>query len=117
MSANFLDLIPEAVGSAGRSTALTASDWAAWAGRSETMLQEAAGGSCSAKLSAAFESYLSQWKPSLQNMAIGANNLGVNAITAAAAIVYADGEGAGILGAHAAPERVQASRLARPITG
>lgn len=117
MSGDFLDLIPEAVGSAGRNTAMTASDWATWAWRSETMLREAAGGSRSAKLSGAFESYLAQWKPSLQNMAVGAANLGANAITAAGIVVQADGESACILGAHATPEHAQASRLARPITG
>jgi hypothetical protein len=117
MSGGFLDLIPEAVVSAGRSTAMTAADWAAWAGRSETMLQEAAGGSRSAKLGAAFEGYLSRLQPTLQNMAIGTANLGVKAIAATATVVHADGEGAGILGAHAAAVRAQASRLARPITG
>jgi hypothetical protein len=117
MSGSFLDLIPEAVVSAGRSTAMTAADWAAWAGRSQTMLQEAAGGSRSAKLGAAFEGYLSRWQPSLQSMVIGTANLGANAITATATVVDADGEGAGILGAHAATVQAQASRLARPITG
>lgn len=117
MSLDYLDTNPDAVSSSGRSTANTSSDWSGWASHSEVMLRNAAGGARSTKVTNAFETYLSQWRPTLQNMATRATNLGSNAVTASYTVDGADQDGAGLLGLRARTGQQQASELNRPVNG
>jgi hypothetical protein len=114
---NFLDIYPDAVEGAGRQTAATASDWAGWAGRSEALLRSAAGGSRSAKVTNAFETYLSLWNPTMRGLGVRANNLGTNAVSGSTTITSADGDSAAILGSQLAAGQSQATHLSRPING
>ncbi|QSB15436.1 hypothetical protein JQS43_03500 [Natronosporangium hydrolyticum] len=112
---SFLSVLPGVVGAAGSRTAMTAGDWSGWAQHSETMLRNAGGGCRSGKLSSAFDSYLAQLRPCLQNQAVRASALGGNAASAASAVDQADGDSSGVLGGQVGNLVSQASVLARQI--
>lgn len=115
MPPGYLDVYPEPVGNAGRQTAATSTDWAAWSGRSESRLRSAGGSARSTKVSTAFENYLSQWNPTFRNLGVRAENLGGNAVAASGTVVSSDGEGEGILRDRTVTAENQGSQLTRPI--
>jgi len=116
MPDSYLDVQTDTVASAGRSTADTSSQWAAWASRVETTLRSAAGGASESVVSAALEGYLSAWNPTLQGLATQVAALGTNAASASHVITNADGTATGALADQGSIEQTRASQLSRPIT-
>lgn len=114
---DYLDLAPEAVSTAGRRTAQTSSTWGGWATRSETLLRNAAGGARQGKVTNAFETYLSRWNPKLKGLAVRADGLGTNAVSASYTVDQGDGDAAAIVHGHSGDAHSQASHLNRPING
>lgn len=114
---DYVDLSPGAVTAAGTRTAATSSDWAGWAGRSESTLRNAAGGARQARVTNAFETYLSRWNPTLRGLALRVDGLGTNAVSASNTMDGADGEGATILQTETSTAQTQATHLRRPING
>lgn len=117
MGHDYLDVHPEPVISAGNNTARTSSDWASWASHSEALLRGAAGGARQGKVSGAFETYLSQWNPTLRTLPVRAENLGTHAVSATTAVDNADAEGATTLGTQTSAGQQQAGPLSRPVNG
>lgn len=112
---SYLDLDPEAVASSGRATAATATDWAAWAGRAETLLRNVAAGAQQGPVSAAFEEYLSAWNPIMKGVASQADAQGNNATSAANIMTGADTQSAGLLNRTSAEIAATSEHLSRPI--
>lgn len=112
---SYLDLDPGAVQSAGRRTAMTASDWASWASRSEARLREAGGGARSSKVQAGFGRFLSRHRPAIRRLADDASALGNNATSAAATVAGADHDGSVLLRAPTLAAQQQATVLSRPV--
>ena len=75
---SFFDLDPDAVSSAGRSTARTSSTWESWAHKSETALRNAAGDVRQPALASAIEGYLSTLNPAMKRVARNVDALGSN---------------------------------------
>lgn len=115
MPEDFLDVDPEAVAAAGGRTAAGATDWAAWAGRVETLLRDAATGANDSTVSAAVEQHLSALNPQLHQLAANTEALGTNATSAACVVSDADQTGATELGRLAGTWQPLTSWLTRPI--
>ncbi|HET8681410.1 MAG TPA: hypothetical protein VFM54_06005 [Micromonosporaceae bacterium] len=117
MADGFLDLFPDLVATAGGQTAATSGQWAAWAGRAETLLRNAAADAREPVVTAAVEDHLSRWNPRMQGLAANADALGTNAASAANVVANADTASAGVLSSDAATAYGAAGQLSRPITG
>jgi hypothetical protein len=117
MAHGFLDLIPDLVASAGRATASTSTQWAAWAGNAGTQLRSAAFSAGDAVVSAAFEEYLSTWNPQLHALAAQIETLGGNTVSGAGTVDAADADSNTLLGQQMSMENATGSWLNRPIEG
>jgi hypothetical protein len=117
MPDGFLEMDPEVVASAGRATAATSTQWAAWAGQAETQLRAAASGAGDSVVTAAFETYVSTWNPKLQSLAGHASTLGGNTVSGANVVDGADADSAALLRQQQATEAANGSWLSRPIEG
>lgn len=113
----FLDLITDLVTGAGRATASTSTEWAAWANHAETQLRTAASSASDAVVTAAFEDYLSTWNPQLQRLAAQVEALGGNTVSGAGAVEAADADSNTVLGQQMSMENATGSWLNRPIEG
>ncbi len=112
---SYLDLKPEAVADSGRRTAATSQDWACWAGRSQAGLRDGAAGALDPVMRGALEEYLSAWNRKIQGLAVSAEALGTNAVSAANTMVGADQQSAAALNQAATEAARVGSLLSRPI--
>jgi hypothetical protein len=116
MPADYLDVDPDVVATAGHSTASTSGDWSAWASQVETQLRSAAASVHEPAVTSALESYLSAWNPRLHGLAANVDALGTNAASAAHVIANADNESATTLGGQGTAALAEGAHLSRPIT-
>ena len=115
MPADYLDVDPDAVGTAGRTTANTSTHWGSWAGHVDGQLRNAAAEANDPVVTAAFEDHLSTWNPRIQGMATNADALGTNAASAANVVVNADSGATATLNGTGSTIQGLTTQLSRPI--
>jgi hypothetical protein len=115
MSATYFDLDPNAVAAAGRATSATASTWAAWANRSETVLRNCAEDVQEGSLSSAIEGFVSDLNPVLKALAKRVDALGTNTVSAAHTMANSDTASTAVLGQQGQRTDDHTRALRRPI--
>jgi hypothetical protein len=112
---SYLDVDPEAVATAGRRTAATASTWEVWASRSDSVLRDCATEARDSTVSAAIEGYLSSLNPTLKALAKQVDTVGTNTVSAAHSVQNSDTEAAALLDQQGHHVDHLTSALRRPI--
>ncbi|GAA1663860.1 hypothetical protein [Fodinicola feengrottensis] len=115
MPARYLDVDPDAVGTAGRTTASTSTDWESWASHVDGQLRGAAEQASDPVVTPAFEDHLCTWNPRIQSMARNVDALGTNAVSASNVVANADSTSTTTLTTTGAAAHGLSSVLSRPI--
>jgi len=116
MGEPYIDVAPDAVASAGRTTAGCSDAWASWAGRSAAAVRQAASDAQDGLMTTALESYLGTINPSMQRMATNTEALGGNAVTGASTMAGSDNSAAGVVARAGGTADASRRYLSRPIT-
>lgn len=112
---SYYEIEPDTVYSAAKATHATASDWQAWSSTTKSALVDASASSQEARVTAAFEAYLSDVQPVLTNLPILAANQGTQTAQAVNVVSNAQTESLSIYAGENAAAEDTYSTLNRPL--